>query len=264
MKITPFSKNRELIADQLTRARNHHLSVSTSYEFDVTAVLPIIDRARAEGGSLTLVTFFIWCTGQVLAAHPRLNRHCFHGFFRRFEVDFEEVSCTLVIGREGKDGEDILLPLLLRGIDKLSLRQVAEAIRHAKKAPLESLPQLAMLERIKKAPLLALRWFSYKARSDPHFYQKHFGSYGVSSNLTKDFGPVSGHTIGNTGCAFVPGCVRELPRVVNGAVVARWILHAGIVADHYVIDGADMARGMASLRTMLEDPAVIEAALLAQ
>lgn len=261
MKITPFSKNRELIGDQLTRARDHHLVVSTEHELDVTDVLPLLERAKQDGFPITLVSYFIWCTGQLLAREPRLNRHCFHGLFRRYEVDFEEVSCTTVVARTGEGGEDILLPLLLRDVDRMSLREVGEALREAKTAPLASLPQLAAIERVKKAPLLLLRWFSYKARTDPRFYIRHFGTYGVSSNLAKHHGPVGGHTFGNTGCAFLPGTLREVPRVVRGAIVPRWVLHTLFLADHYVLDGADMARGTEGLRLLVEDPKTLEAAL---
>jgi hypothetical protein len=261
MKIVPFSKNRELIGDQLTRARDHHLVVSTEHEIDLTEVLPVLEGARKGGFPVTLASYFIWSTGQVVAAEPRLNRHCFHGWFRRYEVDFEEVSCTTVVARTGPVGEDILLPLLLRNVDRMSLRQVGEALREAKTAPLESLPQLAAIERVKKAPLLLLRWFSYKARTDPHFYIRHFGTYGVSSNLAKNHGPVGGHTFGNTGCAFLPGTLREVPRVVGGAVVPRWVLHTLFLADHYVLDGADIARGTEALRVRMEDRAVLERAL---
>lgn len=261
MKIAPFSKNRELIGDQLTRARDHHLVVSTEHEIDLTEVLPKLERARQAGFPATVVSYFIWCTGRVLADEPRLNRHCFHGWLRRYEVDFEEVSCTTVVSRRGATGEEILLPLLLRNIDRMSLRAVGEALQEAKTAPLETLPQLAAIERIKKAPLLLLRWFSYKARTDPHFYIRHFGTYGVSSNLAKNHGPVGGHTFGNTGCAFLPGTLREVPRVVGGAVVPRWILHTLFLADHYVLDGADIARGTEALRRRMEDPNALEAAL---
>lgn len=263
MKITPFSKNRELIGDQLTRARDHHLVVSTEHEIDLTDVLPLIEGARREGFPVTLVSYFLWCTGQAVAAEPRLNRHCFHGWFRRYEVDFEEVSCTTVVARKGPAGEEILLPLLLRHIDRMSLRDVGNALRDAKTAPLETLPQIAAIERVKKAPLLLLRWFSYKARSDPHFYIRHFGTYGVSSNLAKHHGPVGGHTFGNTGCAFLPGTLREVPRVVAGAIVPRWVLHTLFLADHYVLDGADIARGTEAFRRRMEDPATLEGALRA-
>ncbi len=263
MKITPFSKNRELIGDQLTRARDHHLVVSTEHEIDLTEVLPVLARAREDGFPVTLASYFIWSTGQVVAAHPRLNRHCFHGWFRRYEVDFEEVSCTTVVARAGAAGEEILLPLLLRHVDTLSLRQVGSALREAKTAPLESLPQLAAIEQVKKAPLPLLRWFSYKARTDPRFYIRHFGTYGVSSNLARDHGPVGGHTFGNTGCAFLPGTLREVPRVVDGAIVPRWVLHTLFLADHYVLDGADISRGTEALRVRMEDPAVLERALAA-
>ncbi len=263
MKVTPFSKNRELIGDQLTRARDYHLGVSANQELDVTELLPVLEAAKQSGFPVTLVSYFIWATGQAVAKEPRINRHCFHGFFRRYEVDFEEVSCTTVVARKGDDGEEILLPLLLRNIDRMTLRGVGEALREAKTAPLASLPQFAAIQRVKSAPLLLLRWFSYKARTDPHFYIQHFGTYGVSSNLSKDHGSVGGHTAGNTGCAFIPGTLRQVPRVVDGAVVPRWVLHAVLLADHYVLDGADIARGAEALRLLLEDPRVLEAALLA-
>jgi hypothetical protein len=254
VRITPFSKNRELIGDQLERARDHHLCVSASYEFDVTEVLPVLDAAKAQGLPVSFITAFVWATGQLLRAQPRLNRHCFQGLFRRYEVDFEEVSCTLVVARQSDQGEPILLPLLVRNIDRMSLVDVGKAIAFAKTAPLHELPQFAALERLKKAPLLFLRWFSYKARTDPHFYIKYFGTYGVSSNLAKGFGPSAAHTLGNTGVSFLPGSLRELPRVVRGQVVPRWILSVLLLVDHYVIDGADMAMAMNGLRALIESP----------
>lgn len=259
MRITPFTPNREFISDQLARAKRFHCPVTLVYEFDLTDTLSALERARAAGAEASLTALLVKATGLLLERHPRLNRHVFHRWFRRIEVAFDEVSCTLVVRRESPAGEGILFPVLIREPHRLPLAEIHRLIRHFKEEELSRLPQMAAFRRIQRMSWVARKYFSYKARSDPRFYAKYYGSYGLSSNVARDFGPVSGGgAVANTGIAFVPGVIRDLPRVVGGEIRVRRILSLGVMADHFLLDGADVARAMGDLRELLESPKLLE------
>ena len=129
-------------------------------------------------------------TGLVLERHPRLNRHVFHRGFRRLEATFDEVSCTLVIRREGPNGEEVLFPVLIRTPDRLSIPEIHRVIRHHRERH-GAIPQMAAIRRIQRMSWLGRKYFSYKARSDPRFYARYYGSYGLSVNVSRDWGPVA-------------------------------------------------------------------------
>jgi pyruvate/2-oxoglutarate dehydrogenase complex dihydrolipoamide acyltransferase (E2) component len=47
--------------------------------------------------------------------------------------------------------------------------------------------------------------------------------------------------------------------VVAGEIRVRRILSMGVLADHFLIDGSDVARAMEDLREMIESPRLLEA-----
>lgn len=257
MRSIPFTANREFIADQLARMTRFHCPVTLVYELDMTETLPALEKARADGAEVSLTALFVKATGLVLERHPRLNRHVFHRWFRRLETTFDEVSCTLVIRRESPGGEEVLFPVLIRKPDQLSIPEIHRIIRHHKQEALERLPQMAAIRGIQRMSWLGRKYFSYKARSDPRFYARYYGSYGLSVNVSRDWGPVAGGGVANTGIAFMPGVIRDLPRVVAGEIRVRRILNLGVILDHFLLDGADVARAMASLRSLVESPTLL-------
>lgn len=254
-RIVPFTKNREFIYDLLTRAKRFHCSVNGGFEFDVTDLLAAIAHGRQSGRPASLVAALVRATSLVLEKYPRFNHHLFHSLFgRKTEVEFDEISCTLVLMRKGEDRERMLFPVILRNSNRLSVEEVQAAIQHHKEAPLSELPQVAAIRRLERLPRLALKWFSYKARSDWRFYLQHFGTYGLSSMITRGWGGTSASVIANTASAFVPGTLSDRPVVRNGKIEVRQILGILLVVDHYLLDGTDAVLAMKYLRRLLEDP----------
>ncbi len=253
-RIVPFTNNRQAIYDLLTRAKRFHCPVSGVLELDVTELLAAIERARGAGRSVGLVGCLVRATALLLKRYPRLNHHLFHGLFRKREVAFDSIDCNLVVMREGEGGEQLLFPVVLRGADALTLEEIQATIRHHKTAPLDSLPQMEAIRKIERAPRLALRWFSYKVRSDHRFYLRYFGTYGLSSLITRGWGPVAGHAIANTGSSFFPGTLSDRALVIEGKVVVRKVLHFMIVADHYILDGLDVMAACEHLRELVTEP----------
>ncbi|MCK6551912.1 2-oxo acid dehydrogenase subunit E2 [Myxococcota bacterium] len=251
----PFTPNRQVIHDMLARARRFHAPVTGSFELDVTDTRRAIRAVRKRGLKIGLVTYLVRATAMLVRESPSLQRHLFTTWYGRpREVAFDHISCTLIVARKGPTGETLLLPLVIPDVDRLGLAELDALVAHHRDAPLESLEQFQALERVKRAPRLALRWFSYKARSDPEFYLKYFGTYGLSS-LIDPGGPMTAmSTYANTAVAFLPSTLKERPWLHEGRIVPREILNMSIVVDHNLIDGAECLRLGHRLRTLLEEP----------
>ena len=242
----------------MTRAKRFHCPVSTGWEFDVERLCAARKQVRVDGRQLSMAACVVKATSLLQERHPRFNRHLFHSLFgRRFEVAFEEIACTLVVLRRDAQGERMLFPLLIPRSNELSVVEIQRLIDKHKYSPLDELPQVRALERVKRLPRAALSYFSFKARSDPEFYLKYFGTFGVSQMAAGSFGPVAGHTIANTASAFLIGPLAERPHVKGGELTTRKTLGIMLVADHYVLDGVDILEGMRSMGKLLRDPSAL-------
>lgn len=254
-RIVPLSKNRLVVNDLLERARRFHCPISGTWEYDVAALTAARRAVRVDGRVLGLAACLVKATGLLLERYPHLNRHLFHGLTGRYQVEFDTIRCTLVVMRRGPDRERLLFPVNIDRPHQLAPEEIQRTIDHHRFAPLHELPQMHALERLKRMPRLALRWFSWRARSSHRFYLRYFGTYGVSCLSTRGFGPIAGHAVANTATAFLVGPVRDLPQVREGRIVVRPVLGLMLVADHFLLDGVDMLEAMAWLRGVLAHPA---------
>lgn len=256
-RVLALTKNREAIYDLLTRAKRFHCPISGTFEYDVTDLLAAIESARAAGRRVGLAACLVRATSLVLERHPRLNRHLFHGLFRKYEVEFDEIACNLVVMRENERGERMLFPVVIPESNRRSLEEIEETIRRHKETPLDELPQMAAIRRMERLPRVALKYFSYKVRSDWRFYRRYFGTYGLSSLVARGWGGVAGHTVANTASTFFPGTIAERPCARDGQVMVRQVMHLMLVVDHYLVDGHDVLDAAKCLRDLLERPAAI-------
>jgi pyruvate/2-oxoglutarate dehydrogenase complex dihydrolipoamide acyltransferase (E2) component len=253
-RIVPFTKNRQVIHDLMTRARDRHCSVSTCWELDVETLYEARRAVKVDGRQLSMTACIVKATSLLLEKHPRFNRHLFHGLFKKYVVEFDVINCTLIVMRKAADGERILFPLLIKGANELSVVEIQTIIDQTKYGKIEDLPQLQMMERVKRMPRLALSWFNYKTRSDQRFYLEHFGTFGISQMAAGSFGPLGGHTVANTAAAFLIGPLDDRPHVRRKEIVIKKTLGMMLVADHYVLDGIDMLEGMRTLGKIFKDP----------
>lgn len=254
-QVAGLSPNRALIYDLMTRAKRFHCPVTSSWQFEVSALEAAQRATLVDGRPIGITAVMARATSLVLARYPHLNRHIFHGLLRTYEVSFADISCNLVVGRRGRGREKILLPLVLEKSDQLSAAEIQAVINHHRSAPLEELPQFAALERVKRLPRFLLRWFSFRVRSSHTAYRKHFGTFGLSSMPASGATAHALHTIANTCVAFLIGGVRDAPVVREGQLAVGRVLHVACVADHYLLDGMDVLQAMRYLGKLLADPA---------
>jgi hypothetical protein len=260
-RTVPFSRNRDTIYDFLSRAKRFHCTITSLHEIDVTELSVSLARCRAAGRPVSFLAAFVKATGMTIARYPRLNHHLFHGLWRKVVVDFEEIVCTLIVLRKDA-GELSLLPVNIDRPHERSVEDITDLIAHHRRSPLESLPQFQGIQKMKKLPRPAMHVFSFLCRSNPRFYRKFFGTYGVSPLLMEDDdGVIEGRpgaptgAFANTCTAFIPAAVADHPRVVDGAVVVRKMLTTLMALDHYLVDGHDGFLAVRHLDKLLGEPA---------
>ena len=254
-RVVPFTKNREVVYDLLTRAKRFHCPVSSTWELEVEALEQARRKTLVNDRPVGITACLIKATGLVLERYPKFNQHLFHGLFRKYLVEFDTIRCNLILMRRGANRERLLFPLIVEDANSRSIEEIQGIIDHNRTAPLEELPQVQSLQKIKRMPRLLLSWFSYRVRSDHRFYEKYFGTYGVSSLATRAARSARGaHGVANTGAAFFLGPVQKRPVVKGDAVVAREVLPLLLVVDHFVLDGLDVVDGVAYLRRLLAEP----------
>jgi pyruvate/2-oxoglutarate dehydrogenase complex dihydrolipoamide acyltransferase (E2) component len=258
----PSRGSREIVNDLLVRAKRFHVSVNGTLEMDVTALRDRLRQTRRAGREVSLSAYLVKATAMLLQEQPHLNRHLFTTLWGgRRVVQFDRIVCTLVVARRGpvsaeNEGvrEEILLPFLLADPEQLSLDEIERRIRAQRTTPLHELPEAKLVARIDKMPSIVRRFVSFKARSDPRFYLKTFGTYGLSSLVRVGGHGVGGATLANTGVAFLPGSIKKAPRVIGGEIQIREVLTFGVVFDHLLFDGIQMLRATERLSELLEDP----------
>lgn len=262
MKRIDYTRNREAIYGLLSRAKRYHSSMTANLDVEVGTLTAALRAARAAGRDVGFTAALVKATSIVMRKHPRLNQHLFHGLFGKRQVDFEQVDCNMIVLREAEDGEKILLPMVLRRSDELELDAIHAEIRRHREAPLAELESFKNVERVKRLPRGALALFSWKVRSDPSFYIKYFGTYGLSPLILEDAEGLprhsqlgmGGHSVFNTGCAFFPFAVGERVIAEKGQLVAREMMSLTIGVDHFIVDGHDMFSAAHTLRLLLAHP----------
>ena len=70
-RIVPFTKNREVIYDLMTRAKRFHCPVSTCWEHDVGKLWEARRQVQVGGRQLSMTACFVKATGLLLEKHVR-------------------------------------------------------------------------------------------------------------------------------------------------------------------------------------------------
>ena len=249
----PMPTNRMVIYDLLQRTRQYHCPIGAVYEWDFTDTLARLDALQAAGSPVGLAAMVTKATATVIAEHPRLNRRLFYGLGRPKLVQFDEISCNLVMLRKGRDDRDLIFPLVLRNVDKLSVLEIAETIHHHKTAALDQVPQIRQMKQLKKIPRVLLRAHDFKVRTDPKYFIKRFGTYGLSAMTHRNSGLIGGQAIAPS-TTFYPTNIQDRPMVVDGEIVVRTTLLFGVMVDHYVADGMETIRASKRLKQLIEEP----------
>lgn len=240
------------LIDVLTEAKRKPAMVafSTVDVHDTRAQL----RAHRErtGEALSFTAFIIWCTARLVAHNPLFNTY---RLGRRRLITFDDVDVFTPIERVNGERRT-LVPHIVRAADKRSFREIHADIRAAQQGagtPQEpsSFHEGAMswmMSWIMKDSTLARRALVRTLRRDPRVRRRFSGTVIVTApglmaagTSSCGFGPVS------STFAVQVGTIERQPRVVGDQVLPREALNLTLVADHEIVDGAEIARAIVEL-----------------
>ncbi|MCO4743732.1 MAG: 2-oxo acid dehydrogenase subunit E2 [Proteobacteria bacterium] len=246
---------RMMIYDMLKRTREYHAPTLATFEWDVTDTLARIEELRAKDVRVSMASLLIKATGEVIAKNERLRTRVYHTALGPREVTYDETSCNLIVSREGPDGY-VLFASVIRDVPSLSVLDIADEVRRIKSTPFEELEEGKALMRLKHLPRALTKLHDYKVRSDPAYFIKHFGSYGLSATMHRDSG-LTGGAVPGPGTLFFPSRIGDQPVVVNGEIVIRTMLVLGLSVDHQITDGLEHIAAAMHLKKLVENPDIL-------
>src|SRR3989344_1548083 len=216
---------RKTIANNMLRSSRETAPVSSFIEVDVTHLWYVRETektvAEKEGIKLTFLPFIIKAVVAGLKLYPFVNS----------SIENEEIVLKKYynIGVAVDTKEGLLVPAVKRA-DVKDIKSIAKEIEElAKKANDRSID----IADLKGSTFTITNWGSVG------------GSYGT---------PI----INYPECTILGvGRIEELPRVVNGKIVARKILPLSVTFDHRIVDGAEISRFLVEIKKRLEDPALL-------
>ncbi len=224
IKHKPFKSLRKVIAENMVESKYTAPHATAMEEVDTTALWDLRAEMKGEaeeqGVKLTFLPFIVMATVKALQKHPSLNS----------ELDEEEADIIVKeyanIGIAVDTDDGLMVPVLKRAEHK-DLWQVAKEI--------EGLTERA---RSRKIDLADLKGGSFTISN----YGSVGGMYGV---------PI----INFPEAAILGiGRMRDVPRVVDGEIVARKVMGLSVSFDHRIVDGAEVAGFINTLKYLFENP----------
>jgi hypothetical protein len=191
-----------------------------------------------------------WCAiftkafGLMASRFPQVRRaYLPFPFAHLYEHPFSIAS--IAVEREYQ-GEHAVFWGHLRAPESQPLRDIQAHLRHLKEAPIESVPLFRRALLVGRLPWLLRRaawWIALNASGRKR--ASRVGTFGVS--VYSGLGAESLHPIAPMTCTLNYGPVQP-----DGRVTVR------IIYDHRVVDGADIARALGGMESVLNNEIVAE------
>jgi pyruvate/2-oxoglutarate dehydrogenase complex dihydrolipoamide acyltransferase (E2) component len=246
-RIERVSPRRRGTVDYM-RAAGRRSNVHGLVELDVTAARDAIRAIESETGQAPSFTaFLVGCLATAIGDHPGVN--AYRDWRGRLHV-FDDVDVNVLVETE-IDGERIGVPHVLRRANGRSLRSLHREIRAAQaSADPTDLSRSGELALRLPGPVRRLVW--RLPQWFPRRWKETAGTVAVTS--VGMFGAGGGWALSPTNYTvqLTVGGIAAEPRIVDGDVEQREILHLTVTFDHDVVDGAPAARFVDRLRKLVE------------
>ncbi|MGA1848458.1 MAG: dihydrolipoamide acetyltransferase family protein [Thermoplasmatota archaeon] len=218
---------REVIGNRLTTSKFTAPHAAAMDEVDVTELWELRkgmnEELKENGDKLTFTPFIVKAVQKSLMKHPTLNS--------TLDEENEEIILkeyyNIGVATDTNDG--LMVPVVKR-VETKGLTDIQK-----------DMDNLIRISRDRTIDLADLRGGTFTI--------SNFGA----------IGGIYGVPIINFPEAAILGVgkIRELPRVVNGQVVVRRIMGISVSFDHRIVDGAEVARFINTLKDYLEHPGKI-------
>jgi len=224
IKHKPFKSLRKVIADNMVESKYTAPHATAMEEVDTSALWDLRTEMKAEaetqGIKLTFLPYIIMATVKALKKHPSLNS----------ELDEEEADIIVKeyanIGVAVDTDAGLMVPVLKRTEHK-DIWQIAKEVE-----------DLTARARSRKIDLADLKGGSFTISN----YGSVGGMYGV---------PIINFP---EAAIMGVGRMRDVPRVVDGEIVVRKVMGLSVSFDHRIVDGAEVAGFINTLKYLFENP----------
>ncbi len=224
IKHKPFKSLRKVIADNMVVSKYTAPHATAMEEVDTSALWDLRNEMKADAEEreikLTFLPYIIMATVKALKKHPSLNS----------ELDEEEADIIVKeyanIGVAVDTDAGLMVPVLKRAEHK-DIWQVAKEVE-----------DLTTRARSRKIDLADLKGGSFTISN----YGSVGGMYGV---------PIINFP---EAAILGVGRMRDVPRVVEGEIVVRKVMGLSVSFDHRIVDGAEVAGFINTLKYLFENP----------
>ncbi len=219
-KEIPLSAMRKVIAKRLQESKSFIPHFYVKQVINAEHLIALREQLKNLDLKVTFNDMIVRATSLALRRHPKINR----GFnsLNQTIIEFQTIDISIAVSIE-----DGLITPIVRHADYKNLGQISVEIK-----------SLA-----KKAAAGKLQENEYKGGS---FCISNLGMYGITE-FTAVINPPQA-------AILAIGGIEQTPVVKNGKVVAGKTLVLTLSADHRVIDGADAAEFLRTLKHLLENP----------
>jgi pyruvate dehydrogenase E2 component (dihydrolipoamide acetyltransferase) len=224
IKYRPFKGLRKVIAENMIESRYTAPHATAMEEVDATALWDLrkemLPEAEKEGVHLTFLPFIVMATVRALKEHEGLNS--------TLDEDEEDILIKEYynIGIAVDTDEGLMVPVVKRAEHK-DIWTIAREIE-----------TLTEQSRSRKIDLADLKGGTFTISN----YGSVGGMYGV---------PIINYP---EAAILGVGRIREVPRVVDGEIKVRKVVGLSVSFDHRIVDGAEVAGFINSLKALFEDP----------
>lgn len=220
-QIEPFDKIRKIVARRLSAAKQDipHFYLKTSVAVD--ALLDLRKTANLVLGSTATVNdYLVWATAKALAQHPAINLQLHGQELHRF------AHADVAIAVASPKG---LVTPIVRQADRMRIDQLAVATA-------------ALIAKAKAGKL------AYDDLDGGTFTVSNLGMFGV-----EEFAAIINPP--QAAILAVGRAMRDLAADEDGEIGFETRIRLTLSVDHRAIDGAAGAQFLATLKTLIEDPA---------
>jgi hypothetical protein len=181
----------------------------------------------------------------VVAATTPALRTSYMSFPWPHLCEHSEPVVAITVERQHQ-GDDVVLPTIVRGPHALSLAEVNAHLRHVKEAPVESVPSFRRSLRLGALPWPLRGWMTWLGvHASGRYRERFFGTFCVSSPAESGAGLLQ--LISPLACALHYGLFDEHGR-----------LDVRLTFDHRVLDGAAAARCLMAMEGVLRGSILAE------
>jgi pyruvate dehydrogenase E2 component (dihydrolipoamide acetyltransferase) len=225
-EIIPLVGTRKTIADRLSQSYNSAVHTTVMTEVDMTDASnfrkDLLVKVKEETGvSLTYTSMIVKATALALREHKIVNS--------TLEDQEIKILKNVNVGVAVDVEEGLIVPVI-RGADQKSLTEIA-----------------ALLAKL--AEKARNRTLSMEEVSAGTFTVTNLGMLGVHTFIPI-INPPQAAILG-------VGAVEDRPAIVKGKIEARSRLNLSLVYDHRIINGAEAARFLQTMKRILENPSAL-------